>query len=429
LATKTILAGVIGLSAIVFIGFMVGNGNGEKLAPIEHELISMDNLEEIEPLPPRDPYGFILDDEDLEITESRIRRNENLYLILRGYGLSPLAIHNIQQAASGIANLHRMQPGQNYRIYKRNGNPFAMVWHHSLINYTVFYFDEEDEYLVERGSIPIEYREAETAGVITSSLYETVRGKGASQRLGVELAEVFGWEIDFFALRNGDHFKVIYDNTYANGEYLGIGDIKAAEFQHRGRTVRAYYFDNGYRRGYFDAEGNSMEKELLMAPFRYSQRISSGFSANRFHPILNERRPHYGTDYAAPTGTPIISVGDGVVTEARYRGGNGNIVQIRHNDQYRTAYLHLNRFASGIRPGARVEQGQVIGYVGQTGLATGPHLCYRLYVHDRPINSVTADLPSADSLDEEYMGEFLPMVEYYDERLDGMSLEEDLALR
>ncbi len=406
---------------------MVANGNGENPAPVEHEMISIDNLEEIKPLPPRDPYGFRLDEEGLEITEANIRRNENLYLILRRYDLSPLAIHHIQQASAGVANLNRMQPGQDYRIYKREGTPFAMVWHRSLVDYTIFYF-EDDEYLVENGSIPIEYREAETAGIISGSLYETVRRKGVSQRLGVELSEVFGWEIDFFALRSGDHFRVIYDNTYANGEYLGIGDIKAAEFQHRGRTVRAYYFDNGYRRGYFDAEGNSMEKELLMAPFRYNQRISSGFSRSRFHPILRERRPHYGTDYAAPTGTPIISVGDGVVTEARYRGGNGNIVQIRHNDQYRTAYLHLSRFASGIRPGVRVEQGQVIGYVGQTGLATGPHLCYRLYEHGQPINSVTADLPSAESLEEEFIDEFLPLVEYYDGRLDQMSLGEDLAV-
>jgi murein DD-endopeptidase MepM/ murein hydrolase activator NlpD len=243
------------------------------------------------------------------------------------------------------------------------------------------------------------------------------------------LADVFGWEIDFFSLRQGDHFKVIYENLYANGEYLGIGDIIAAEFQHRGRVYKAYYFENDSRRGFFNENGDSMQKELLKAPFRYSQRISSNFSHSRFHPILNQRRPHYGTDYAAPTGTPIISVGEGVVTEAQRRGGNGNIVQIRHNNSYKTAYLHLNGFEPGIRKGVKVEQGQVIGYVGQTGLATGPHLCYRLYVDDRPVNSVTVDLPAADSLEEEYHEEFQHQVDILDNRLSGLDLNSEIALK
>jgi len=252
-------------------------------------------------------------------------------------------------------------------------------------------------------------------------------GQGHSPYLGAELAAVFAWQVDFFSLRSGDHFKVIYEERYAGDEFVGIGDVKAAEFQHRGQTHRAFFLNSDERRGYFDENGNSLEKELLKAPFRYSQRISSSFSRSRFHPILRERRPHYGTDYAAPTGTPILAVGDGIVTEAQRRGGNGNIVQIRHNGSYRTAYLHLNGFAPGIRKGVQVEQGQVIGYVGQTGLATGPHLCYRMYVNDRPINSVTADLPASESLDESLMPELDRTINRYRGLLDNLQLIEKVA--
>ncbi|MEX2574993.1 MAG: peptidoglycan DD-metalloendopeptidase family protein, partial [Balneolaceae bacterium] len=242
-----------------------------------------------------------------------------------------------------------------------------------------------------------------------------------SQLLGSKIANIFAWEIDFFLLRPGDSFKVIYDELYIGDEFYTVGRVHTAEFQHRGRNRRAYYFEKGEQDGYFDEEGNSLQRALLKAPFKYNQRVSSGFSHNRFHPILKERRPHHGVDYAAPRGTPIIAIGDGVVTEARKRGGNGNIVQIRHNNRYKSAYLHLNGFASGIRSGARVEQGQVIGFVGRTGLATGYHLCYRLYVNDQPVNSLTIELPASESLEEGFMDEFTHKRIEYDRDLAGIA--------
>ncbi len=421
--SRILLIGFVCLLAVITVALLE---RPEKVEDLEENIINAQNFYEIPPLPGRDLYGFITEGDDIHIDEGFVRRNESLYIILRKHDVDPQTIHNIQQGASGVVNLRRMMPGQRYRVYKNSdGDAFAMVWHQTKVNYAVINWLDDVE--VETGTVPITKVEAETAGVITSSLYETVVGAGASQRLGVELADVFGWEIDFFALRSGDHFKVIYENLYANGEYLGIGDIKAAEFQHRGNVYKAYYFENDSRRGFFNEDGDSMQKELLKAPFRYSQRISSGFSHSRFHPILNQRRPHYGTDYAAPTGTPIISVGDGVVTEAQYRGGNGNIVQIRHNNSYKTAYLHLNGFAPGIRQGAKVEQGQVIGYVGQTGLATGPHLCYRLYVNERPVNSVTVDLPAAESLEEKYNEEFRHLVNTLSNQLSRIEMHSEIA--
>lgn len=420
---RKILAGFVVLLTVIIIAVYE---RPERVEDLEEDLINAQNFYEIPPLPAKDSYGFIVAEDNIEVIEETVRRNESLYLILRKYDIAPQTIYNIQQTASGEVNLSRMLPGQTYRIYQQDGEAYAMVWHQSMVDYSIITWN--DEISVETGSIPIEREESESAGIINRSLYETVQDAGVSQRLGVELADIFGWEIDFFTLRKGDHFKAIYENLSVEGEYLGIGDIMAAEFQHRGNTYRAYYFESDTRRGFFDAEGNSMEKELLKAPFKYNQRISSGFSNNRFHPILKRRRPHHGTDYAAPTGTPIISVGEGVVSEAQYRGGNGNIVQIRHNNSYKTAYLHMNRFASGIRKGAKVEQGQVIGYVGQTGLATGPHLCYRLYVNDRPVNSVRVDLPAAEALEEEHLDEFRQIVNQYEERLDQLTFQDDYAM-
>ncbi|MDZ7757584.1 M23 family metallopeptidase [Rhodohalobacter sp.] len=421
--SRTLLIGFVCLLVALTVALLE---RPEKVEDLDEDIINAQNFYEIPPLPGKDIYGFITEGENIQIEESAIRRNESLYTILRKHDIDPQTIYNIQQKATGIINLRRMIPGQKYRIYKNEGEAFAMVWHQSKVNYAIINW--LDDIHVETGMVPINKEEAKVTGVITSSLYETVVDAGVSRRLGAELADVFGWEIDFFGLRSGDHFKVIYENLYANGEYLGIGDIIAAEFQHRGRVYKAYYFENESRRGFFNENGDSMQKELLKAPFRYSQRISSNFSNSRFHPILNQRRPHYGTDYAAPTGTPIISVGEGVVIEAQRRGGNGNIVQIRHNNSYKTAYLHLNGFAPGIRQGAKVEQGQVIGYVGQTGLATGPHLCYRLYVDDRPVNSITVDLPAADSLEEKYYEEFRHVVDTLDSRLNELKLKPEIAL-
>jgi murein DD-endopeptidase MepM/ murein hydrolase activator NlpD len=409
------------ISGIVFMALKSNSGN--VYATGDEIKITLDTVKEIQPVAPTDKYGFELDDYSFE--EFQVRRNESLYIILRRHNLSPLQIHEIQQTSQGVTNLNRIVPGQTYRIYYRDDEAVAFVWQPNATRYVTVGW--QDDYSVELGEVPIRTVQREASGIIRSSLYETIVGQGISSYLGTALANVFAWQVDFFLLREGDHFKVIYEERYAGDDFIGIGAIKAAEFQHRGRVHTAYHFENDVRRGYFDEEGNSLEKALLMAPFRYSQRVSSGFTNNRFHPILRVNRPHHGTDYAAPTGTPILSVGDGVVTEAQYRGGNGNIVQIRHNSTYRTAYLHLNGFASGIRPGARVEQGQVIGYVGQTGLATGPHLCYRLYVNDRPVNSRNVELPASESLEDEFMPDLKRIVDRYQGLLEELPLMERVA--
>lgn len=383
----------------------------------DEELITVQNLSEIPALPALDTYGMNVN--EYNIIEDQIRRNESLYIILNRHGVGPEMIHNIQQEARGVVNLNRMIPGQRYRVYKNEDDvATAFVWHRSATNYTTITWEDRVE--IESGQIPEIISVAAVSGTIRSSLANAIQAQGVSQRLVVELANIYAWTVDFYGLRQGDTFKAVYENRHVEDTYVGIGRIKAAEFEHRGHVRRAYYFDNGDQAGYFDEEGNSMRRAMMRVPFEYNPRISSQFSHNRRHPILNQNRPHYGTDYAAPTGTPILASGDGVITEAQFRGGNGNIVQVRHNSVYRTAYLHMSRFAAGIRPGVRVQQGQVIGYVGQTGLATGPHLCYRLYKNNTPINSVTYDFPPSEGLNPDFMDQFLVLVERLDAMLDDL---------
>ena len=387
------------------------------------DLLITSDTEEILASEPLDSFGF--SSQKTEYEEGTIRRNESFYLILRRHGLSALEIQRLTDSSRGVVNLKRLLPGQKYRIYYENEKPISFVWMQSPLQFVRF--DWDTELSVERGSLPVTPVESEYAGIISSSLYESMSDRNGTPQLVNELADLFAWQVNFFGLQKGDHFKVVYEELFANGEFIGIGDIQFAEFQHKGEVFRAYLYEHPDRTGYFDEHGNSLQKELLKAPFKYSQRISSGFSHSRFHPVLKTRRPHYGTDYAAPKGTPVLAVGDGVVTEAQYRGANGNIVQIRHNSTYRTAYLHLNGFAKGIYKGAKVTQGTVIGYVGNTGLSTGPHLCYRLYKNDQPVNSRNIDLPASDSLEEVFHEDFSRVVERGNLRLQYLPLQQELA--
>lgn len=390
----------------------------------EQEIVTIQNLSEIPPSPAMDIYGISTD--NLEILDDEIERNESFYIILNRSGVSPETIFTIQQSARGVVRLNRMMPGQKYRLYRNDDGVFAFVWHRSATEFTTINW--EDDIIIENGTIPVETVVRTVTGTIHSSLANSLMEQEVSQKLVVELANIYAWTVDFYSLQAGDTFKAVYEDRYVDGDYIGIGKVKAAEFVHRGKQLRAYFFDDGERADYYDESGNSMRRMMMRVPFDYNPRISSSFSRNRYHPILKRNRPHYGTDYAAPTGTPILAAGDGIVTEAQRRGGNGNIVQIRHNSVYRTAYLHMSRFARGIRTGVRVQQGQVIGYVGQTGLATGPHLCYRLYKHNTPVNSVTYDFPPSEGLDEVYMDEYNIWISRFDDMLNNLEIPQELAM-
>ncbi len=382
------------------------------------------NLVEIKELPGYDSYGFLRDGSEIE--EHRVRKNESLYLILRALDVSPQTIYDLEQEAKGKFQYNKIRQNQKYYTYlnTETGKPSRMVFHNSATDYVIF--DWVDGVSVTKGVKKVRKEVASSHGTIKSSLYEALVDQDVNILVANRLSEIFGWQVDFFRLYPGDGFKVIYEKQFVDDKPYGIGDILAAEFVHQGDVYNAYWYESADRTGFFDSEGNSVQKALLKAPFTYSHRVSSGFSLNRFHPVLKENRPHYGVDYAAPLGTPVIAVGDGEIIESRYRGANGNIVKIRHNSTYTTAYLHLNGFAKGIKKGVKVHQGQVIGYVGRTGRVTGVHLDYRVYKNDRPMNPLKIKLPPSEGISENNMDVFKVRISNLKTELEGMSEEKEV---
>jgi murein DD-endopeptidase MepM/ murein hydrolase activator NlpD len=232
-------------------------------------------------------------------------------------------------------------------------------------------------------------------------------------------------------LQPGDYFKVIYDAKYLDEEFMTVGRIEAAVFNHRGEDYYGFYFEEDESADYFDEEGNSLRKEFLKAPLKFG-RISSRYSNNRFHPVLKTYRPHRGIDYAAPTGMPVQSIGDGVIIEKGYKRSNGNWVKIKHNSTYSSAYLHLSKFRKGISRGSSVRQGQIIGYVGSTGLTTGPHLDFRFYINGTPVNFLNQEFPPSKPVDKEYHDAYWNYMSGLKDRMDSLKItptEEILAAK
>lgn len=367
-----------------------------------------------------DEFGLKVD--SLEVERHNVKRNESFYLILDKFDFSSQEIYSVTQQAQDLVDIQSIKPGQNYWTYMSsdsNAKIRRMVWEPNPIDYVVFDW-QHDSLEVYKAARPLSKKTVRASGTINNSLYQTINEEGASPLLAYKMAEIYAWQINFFGLREGDSFNVLYDKKYIGDDFYGIGDIKAAEFTHRDKIYRAYQFNHPKLSGYFTESGESVQKKLLKAPFKFSQRISSHYSRSRYHPTLKKRMPHYGVDYAAPPGTPVLSVGDGMVAKAGYSGANGNMVKVTHNGVYRTAYLHLQRFAKGIRPGVKVNQGQVIGYVGNTGRSTGPHLHYSLYKNDQPVNPRAIELPSSESIPDSLMSEFKKVRDSLKKRLESV---------
>jgi len=343
---------------------------------------------------PKKLYGIIID--SLEVVEGQIKSGQNLSVLLNKEGMSGQQVHELVEASHDIFDTRSIRVGNSYTLLRDSNRVLYWIYEHNPITYYICDFtDSLPE--VKRFDRPVTIQLRKMGGVINSSLFQTVLEGGGSQEVAVSLAGVFDWTVDFFSVQKGDHFKMLYEEKQVDGKPYGMGRILAAEFNHRGKNNLAILFDNGKPMQYYNENGESMRKRYLKAPLEFS-RISSRFSMRRFHPVLKSYRAHLGTDYAAPTGTPIRSIGDGTVLEAGYRGGNGNFVKIKHNKTHTTGYLHMSRIASGIRSGSRVSQGQLIGYVGSTGLATGPHLCFRFWENGTQVDPRRIQTPAADPL-------------------------------
>ncbi|ADD68659.1 Peptidase M23 [Denitrovibrio acetiphilus DSM 12809] len=275
-----------------------------------------------------------------------------------------------------------------------------------------------DDFELDIVKYPVSTVATVVEGEVTSSLIQAVTDRGESPELAFMLASIYEWEIDFFhALRKGDTFKILVEKQFARNKFVGYGKILAADFLNQGRFIRALYYETAKTKGYFKPDGTSMRKGFLKAPLRYS-RISSGYSHSRLHPVTHKVQPHYGVDYAAPTGTPIHATADGRVTEKRYKGYNGNYVKIKHMNGYETLYLHLSRFNKKIHKGSYVRQGDIIGYVGATGRATGPHLDYRIRKNGSYLNPLRFKAPDK-KLPSDELENFQMASAVYSERIDN----------
>lgn len=349
-------------------------------------------------------YGYPID--SFDVTEGKVRWNQNLSEILSAFNISFQDIHTLAQNAKSIYDVRKLKAGATYTIiHDRDSLKTARQFIFEPTPTEFVVYNLSDSIYAELQKKEVNVKEKIFAAEITSSLYNSILDQGASPLLVHQLVDVFAWQVDFFRIAKGDKFKLIFEEETVDGETVGIKNIKGAYFEHWGKPYYAIAYPTKEKVDFFDEKGNSLRKTLLRAPLKYS-RISSRFSLRRFHPVQKRYKAHLGTDYAAPRGTPIRTVGDGVVLEARYHGGNGNYVKVKHNSNYTTQYLHMSKIAKGIRPGATVKQGQTIGYVGSTGLANGPHVCFRFWKNGRQVDALKVDLPSSSGIDSTEIAKF-----------------------
>ena len=353
-------------------------------------------------------YGICID--SLNIEYHTIEKGDLLSSILFNLGFTGNDIERISQTMTPYYSPSKLQIG----------NPYAVITTPDTIadiQYLVFEKNKTDYVVIDlckdelkayESSKPITLRREYAEGTITSSLWNTLINGGAPVLLALKLSDVFAWQIDFFDVKKGDSFRLMYDVAYIDDTtYVDITSIEGATFTHQGKKFKAIPFQQDSIREFFDEEGNSLRKAFLKSPLDY-YRITSKFSNARFHPILKRYRPHHGVDYAAPTGTPVKTIGDGVVIERAYQAnGAGNYIKVKHNAVYTTTYMHLSRFAQGIQKGSRVSQGDVIGYVGSTGLSTGPHLDFRVHKNNEPINPLTMEAPPSLPVKPELLDSFI----------------------
>lgn len=353
-------------------------------------------------------------------TAHTIALGDSLYQVLVNHGVKIQEVGGLIAAWRSLPELQKLRPGEILElIFARDSRRLEKVRYQNMQGQVLATTRTEQGWTTSRYAQPVVVTSALARGAIKDSLYQSAVDENIDFELALALADIFAWDIDFFVdLRPGDHYSFLYGQRFREGKLVGNGRIVAAHFQNGSTRHRAYYYQApGKRADYYDDQGNSLRKVFLKSPLRYS-RISSGFSKRRLHPILKIYRPHPGVDYAAPTGTPVAAVGDGRVISKRWKNGYGRFIAIRHNSRYITSYGHLYRYASKIKVGSNVKQGQVIGYVGASGLASGPHLDFRMKKDGRFVNPLKNRLPAARPVPPNYLSDFKKRV---------ASLEEELA--
>ncbi|MDX2280686.1 MAG: peptidoglycan DD-metalloendopeptidase family protein [Saprospiraceae bacterium] len=363
-------------------------------------------------------WGYSLN--TYQLTENTLRSGDVLGEILMRQGLTYPQVAALVEASKGVFNINLMRAGKTLFFLKQAHEAHAtqMVYEPSPYEYVVFNLTEPFQVNVVKRDVKTEIVAA--SGVLETSFWQALTDNGLNDELADGMIDVLSSSVDFYHQKQGDRFKVVYEQHFVEGVAVGTGKIIAAMYEREGKSFYAFNYEKeGEKVDYFDFDGRPAKKAFLKSPVKFS-RISSRFNLHRLHPILGYHKAHLGTDYAAPYGTPIIAVAEGVVVEATRRGGNGNFVKIRHDGTYETQYLHMQGFARGIHRGTRVAQGQTIGYVGATGLATGPHCCFRFWKNGREVDHLRLNLPQPQPITGETLQQFMVVRDRLLQMLNGV---------
>lgn len=330
----------------------------------------------------------------LNIIEGTVSKNQTLGSILTPFNVPYQIIDEIAKKSKGVFDVRWISANKKFTILQSADSPQAQffIYEPNPAEYVVFDLDSMEIYKAEK---PAVIKTREIGGVIETSLYVDMVKQGISPEIIDQFADLYGWSVDFQRLQKGDLFKVVFEEKVIEDVVVSVSGVQLAYFEHMGQPYHAIPFEQNGQVSFFDQNGNSFKKAFLRDPLKYT-RISSKYNLNRFHPVQKRFKAHLGTDYAAAAGTEIRSVGDGTVVEARYTSANGNYVKIKHNGTYTTQYLHMSKIGKGISPGTRIRQGQVIGYVGSTGLATGPHLCFRFWKNGKQEDWLKEKIPPSE---------------------------------
>ena len=368
-------------------------------------------------------YGICVD--SLDVRHYEIKPGDNPALIFSRLGFSALQADSIMRAASGVLDPTKLRAGMYYCTFTTQDTLETICYigfAKTLTDYAVIDLTKRpiEAYTYNK---PVTLKRRYVEGSISSSLWNVIADQGADPLLAIRISDVYAWQIDFFDVKEGDSFQVIYNEAYIDDTTaLGIASIEGAIFTHQGKAYQAFPFTQDSVHQFFDAEGNSLRKAFLKAPLDYF-RITSRFSNARFHPILKRYRAHHGVDYAAPTGTPVKTIGDGTVIFKGWTNGGGNTVKIKHNSVYTTSYMHLSRYAKGLQVGKHVSQGDEIAYVGSTGLSTGPHLDFRVYKNGEAINPLDMEAPPSEPIRPELRDSFEVVKQQILMELDSLKLK------
>ncbi len=345
---------------------------------------------------PKEVFLYGINVTGLNIVEGTVSKNQTLGSILAPFNVPYQIIDELARRSKAVFDVRGISINQKFTILTPEDSTKAQffIYEPNPAEFVVFNLDSLNIYKAEK---PAEIRSREVGGIIETSLYVDMVKQDVSPDMIDQFADLYGWSVDFQRLQKGDKFKVVYEEKIIGGNVISVSDIKLAYFEHMGAPYHAIPFDKNGEVNFFDQDGNSLKKAFLRDPLKYT-RISSRYNLKRFHPVQKRFKAHLGTDYAAPSGTEIRSVGEGTVLEAKYTSANGNYVKVKHNGTYTTQYLHMSKIGKGIKAGSRIRQGQVIGYVGSTGLATGPHLCFRFWKNGKQEDWLQEKIPPSEPI-------------------------------